>query len=141
MSLGFLVLLYGHMDKQPPFDGWKEGLAPYAPVIREGKLYGRGGADDGYSCFAAILALRALQEHKVPHARCVIIIEASEESSSKDLPQYIERLRPRIGSPNLIICLDSGCGNYEQLWVTTSLRGCIAGHLNVKVLTEVSSVE
>ena len=126
------------MDKQPPFDGWKEGLGPYTPVIRDGKLYGRGGADDGYACFAAILAIRSLQKHNIAHPRCVIVIEASEESGSKDLPHYMDLLAPRIGSPNLVVCLDAGCGNYEQLWVTTSLRGCIAGHLNVKVLTEVS---
>jgi len=131
------VLMYGHMDKQPPMtEHWHAGLGPFSPVIKDGKLYGRGGADDGYAIFAALLAVRALQEQKVPHARIVIIVEACEESGSKDLPFYIEKLAPRIGTPSLVICLDSGCGNYEQMWLTTSLRGLIVGTLEVKILTE-----
>lgn len=130
------MLLYGHVDKQPPFTGWHEGLSPYTPVIRGDRLYGRGGADDGYSAFAAITAIRALQTHSLPHGRCVIIIEASEESGSPDLPFYMEHLASRIGAPNLVVCLDSGAGNYEQLWVTTSLRGIIVGKLAVSVTKE-----
>jgi acetylornithine deacetylase/succinyl-diaminopimelate desuccinylase-like protein len=130
------VLLYGHLDKQPPMEGWSDGLGPWTPVMRDGKLYGRGGADDGYAAFAAVTAVQALQQQKVPHARCVIIIEGCEESGSFDLPHYIEALKERIGTPSLIVCLDSGCGNYDQLWVTTSLRGMAAGTLKVSVLTE-----
>ncbi len=130
------VLLYGHLDKQPPMDGWNEGLGPWTPVERDGKLYGRGGADDGYAAFAAVTAVQALREQRAPHARCVILIEACEESGSGDLPYYIEKLEARIGSPSLVICLDSGCGNYDQLWVTTSLRGVVGGALSISVLTE-----
>jgi acetylornithine deacetylase/succinyl-diaminopimelate desuccinylase-like protein len=130
------VLLYGHLDKQPPMTGWEDGLGPWTPVLRDGKLYGRGGADDGYAAFASLAALRALQDQGVPHARCVVLIEACEESGSTDLPAYIERLKPRLGTPGLIVCLDSGCGNYEQLWATTSLRGIAAGTLTVEVLSE-----
>src|SRR5881392_3139749 len=130
------VLLYGHLDKQPEMTGWREGLSPWEPVREGDKLYGRGGADDGYSSFASLAALRLLQEQKAPHARCVVLIEACEESGSNDLPAYIEHLAGRIGKPSLVICLDSGCGNYEQLWMTTSLRGSIVGNLNVEVLTE-----
>ena len=130
------VLLYGHMDKQPEFTGWIDGLSPWEPVLRDGKLYGRGGADDGYAAFASLTALRALQDQGVPHARCVVLIEACEESGSTDLPAYIELLKPRLGTPGLIVCLDSGCGNYEQLWATTSLRGIAAGTLTVEVLGE-----
>mmetsp|Transcript_2786 Transcript_2786/g.3271 ORF Transcript_2786/g.3271 Transcript_2786/m.3271 type:complete len:486 (-) Transcript_2786:1193-2650(-) len=130
------VLLYGHMDKQPPFEGWMEGLGPYTPVIKDGKLYGRGGADDGYACFAAITAIKGMQEAGIPHGRYVLIIEASEESGSPDLPFYIQSLKQRIGRPNLIVCLDSGCANYDQLWVTTSLRGALTGRLKVEVLSE-----
>jgi acetylornithine deacetylase/succinyl-diaminopimelate desuccinylase-like protein len=130
------VLLYGHLDKQPPMDGWNEGLGPWKPVMKDGRLYGRGGADDGYAAFAAITAIKALQLQGVPHARCVIVIEACEESGSGDLPYYIDALQDRIGSPSLVICLDSGCGNYEQLWVTTSLRGLANGNLTVSTLTE-----
>ncbi|MGE0823383.1 MAG: M20 family metallopeptidase [Candidatus Binatia bacterium] len=130
------VLLYGHLDKQPPMDGWLEGLGPWKPVIKNGRLYGRGGADDGYAAFASLIAIKALQLQEVPHARCVILIEACEESGSPDLPYYIDALKERIGTPSLVICLDSGCGNYEQLWVTTSLRGLANGTLSVSTLTE-----
>jgi len=130
------VLMYGHLDKQPEMVGWDEGCGPWEPVIRDGKLYGRGGADDGYAMFASIAALLALKQQGLAHARCVILIEASEESGSPDLPFYIDHLAARIGEPDLVVCLDSGCGNYDQLWLTTSLRGNLLGSLTVKVLTE-----
>jgi acetylornithine deacetylase/succinyl-diaminopimelate desuccinylase-like protein len=130
------VLLYGHYDKQPEFTGWRPGLGPWTPVLDGDRLYGRGGADDGYSTFAAITALRALAAQHVAHARCVILIEGCEESGSFDLPFYLDALAGRIGSPSLVVCLDSGCGNYDQLWGTTSLRGIVAGKLYVELLRE-----
>jgi acetylornithine deacetylase/succinyl-diaminopimelate desuccinylase-like protein len=131
-----VVLLYGHMDKQPEMTGWNVDLAPWKPVISDDKLYGRGGADDGYATFASLTAIMALDERGVDHSRCVVVIEGCEESGSYDLPFYINHLAPRIGTPSLVICLDSGCGNYEQLWLTTSLRGLAGGTLRVKVLEE-----
>ena len=131
-----VVLLYGHYDKQPEFSGWAEGLGPWEPVLRQGRLYGRGGADDGYAVFGSLTAIRALREQGVPHARCVILIEGCEESGSFDLPHYIEALKERIGRPDLVVCLDAECGNYEQFWVTTSLRGNLVGTLTVEVLRE-----
>jgi acetylornithine deacetylase/succinyl-diaminopimelate desuccinylase-like protein len=128
--------MYGHLDKQPAMVGWEEGLGPWTPVMRDGRLYGRGGADDGYAIFSTISAIRSLQQQKLPHARIVVLIECCEESGSTDLPAYIELLSDRIGTPRLVICLDSGCGNYDQLWMTTSLRGSIVGNLSVEVLTE-----
>ncbi|HEU0198152.1 MAG TPA: M20/M25/M40 family metallo-hydrolase [Nevskiaceae bacterium] len=130
------VLLYGHLDKQPEMEGWSEGLGPWTPVQRGDRLYGRGGADDGYAIFAALSALLALQAQGIGHARCVILIEACEESGSVDLPHYVEHLAPRLGQPSLVVCLDSGCGDYERLWMTTSLRGLVGGVLRVRVLTE-----
>ncbi|MCC7484075.1 MAG: M20/M25/M40 family metallo-hydrolase [Burkholderiales bacterium] len=130
------VLVYGHLDKQPEMTGWAEGLGPWTPVMRDGKLYGRGGADDGYAVFAAIATLRALRGEGRPHARCAIVIECCEESGSQDLPACLEALGARIGTPELVVGLDSGCGNYEQLWGTTSLRGLVNGVLTVEVLTE-----
>jgi len=130
------VLMYGHLDKQPEMLGWADGLGPWEPALKDGKLYGRGGADDGYALFASLAALLALKEQGVAHARTVIVIEASEESGSPDLPFYIDHLAARIGEPDLVVCLDSGCGNYEQLWLTTSLRGMVIGTLSVRVLTE-----
>ena len=130
------VLLYGHLDKQPEMMGWNEGFGPWKPVLKENKLYGRGGADDGYALFASLLAIKILHKQKIPHARCVVIIEACEESGSYELPFYIDHLKDRLGKPELVICLDSGCGNYEQLWSTTSLRGLVGGELKVEVLDE-----
>lgn len=130
------VLLYGHLDKQPEMTGWREDLGPWMPVMEDGRLYGRGGADDGYAAFASLTAIRALQSAGIAHGRCVVLIEASEESGSRDLPAYMEALADRIGSPDLVVCLDSGCGNYDQLWLTTSLRGMVAGVLDVQVLSE-----
>jgi acetylornithine deacetylase/succinyl-diaminopimelate desuccinylase-like protein len=130
------VLLYGHLDKQPEFTGWSEGLGPWTPVRKGDKLYGRGGADDGYAMYGALSALLALNDQKVPHARAVVLIEACEESGSFDLPYYVDHLASRIGKPSLVVCLDSGCGDYDRLWLTTSLRGTAIGTLTVKVLTE-----
>jgi acetylornithine deacetylase/succinyl-diaminopimelate desuccinylase-like protein len=133
---GDAVLLYGHLDKQPEMTGWREGLGPWQPVLEGDKLYGRGGADDGYAIFASLTALAALARDHVPHARALILIEACEESGSYDLPAYIEHLAPRIGELSLVVCLDSGCANYDQLWSTTSLRGLIVGTLEVSLLSE-----
>ncbi|GAB3343036.1 M20 family metallopeptidase [Marilutibacter aestuarii] len=130
------ILLYGHLDKQPEMTGWDDDLGPWKPVLRDDKLYGRGGADDGYAIFGSLTAIMALQAQGLPHARCVVIIEACEESGSYDLPAYVDHLADRIGKPSLVVCLDSGCGNYDQLWCTTSLRGLAGGNLSVKVLDE-----
>jgi acetylornithine deacetylase/succinyl-diaminopimelate desuccinylase-like protein len=130
------VLLYGHLDKQPEMVGWADGYGPWMPRLEGDKLYGRGGADDGYAMFGALSALMALREQGMPHAHCVVLIEACEESGSYDLPYYIDHLAQRIGSPALVVCLDSGCGNYDQLWMTTSLRGIASGTLTVQVLDE-----
>src|SRR6267378_2981360 len=130
------VLLYGHLDKQPEMVGWAEGYGPWIPRLEGDKLYGRGGADDGYAMFGALSSLLALREQRVAHARCVILIEACEESGSYDLPYYVDHLAGRIGSPSLVVCLDSGCGNYDQLWLTTSLRGVASGTVTVQVLDE-----
>ncbi len=135
-SSGDTVMLYGHYDKQPEMVGWRDGLGPWTPVREGEKLYGRGGADDGYSAFASLLAIRALAELGEKHKRCVVIIEGCEESGSFDLPAYLEHLSSRMGQVSLIVCLDSGCGNYEQLWLTTSLRGLVGGTLTVKVLEQ-----
>ena len=130
------VLLYGHLDKQPEMTGWADDLGPWKPVLKGDRLYGRGGADDGYAIFGSITAIRALQEQGIPHCRCVILIEACEESGSYDLPHYVDHLAERIGKPSLVVCLDSGCANYDQLWCTTSLRGLAGGNLKVSVLSE-----
>jgi len=129
------VMLYGHFDKQPPMtDDWEKGLGPYTPIIRGDKLFGRGASDDGYAIFAVISSILALKTQNVPHARLVVIIEGCEESGSPDLAYYIEKLKTKIGDVDLVVCLDSGCGNYEQFWMTSSLRGLVGGTLHIKVL-------
>ena len=130
------VLLYGHLDKQPEFNGWRSDLGPWTPKYENGLLYGRGGADDGYAVYAAISAIEALHAQGLAHPRCVGLIESCEESGSYDLPAYIAALGPRLGQVSLVVCLDSGAGNYEQLWLTTSLRGMVSGVLKVEILTE-----
>ncbi|MDD2545856.1 MAG: M20 family metallopeptidase [Burkholderiaceae bacterium] len=130
------ALVYGHLDKQPEFTGWRADLGPWTPQLEDGKLYGRGGADDGYAVYASIAALQALKDQQQPHPRIVGLIETCEESGSYDLLPYVDALRPRLGDVGLVICLDSGAGNYDQLWLTTSLRGMAAGLLKVEVLTE-----
>ena len=128
------ILLYGHMDKQPEMVGWDADLGPWKPIIKKGKLYGRGGADDGYAVFSALSAIGYLQSLAIPHARCVVLIEATEESGSYDLPPYLALIKKQMGNPDLVICLDSESGNYEQLWGTTSLRGLIGGTLKIDTL-------
>lgn len=130
------ALLYGHLDKQPEFTGWLPGLGPWEPVIRDGKLYGRGAADDGYAVFSSLTAIAALKEQQVRLPRCVVLIEACEESGSDDLPAHLAALGSAVPEPSLVVCLDAECGNYEQVWCTTSLRGNLIGTLTVRVLTE-----
>jgi acetylornithine deacetylase/succinyl-diaminopimelate desuccinylase-like protein len=130
------VLLYGHLDKQPEMTGWRQGYGPWDPLYENGKLYGRGSADDGYAVFAALSAIGALQAQGIAHARCAGMIETCEESGSYDLPDYLEALAPHMGRVDFVVGLDSGCGDYERLWATTSLRGLAGGTLSVDVLTE-----
>lgn len=131
------ILMYGHADTQPPMtEDWDAGLGPYTPVEKDGMLYGRGSCDDGYALFAAVSAVQAVKAQSLNHGKIVIFIEASEESGSIHLPQHLEAFSSRIGTPSLIICLDSGCGNYEQLWMVTSLRGVIVGELTVSGIRE-----
>jgi acetylornithine deacetylase/succinyl-diaminopimelate desuccinylase-like protein len=135
-NAGAPVLIYGHLDKQPPMTGWTHGRSAWAPIFEGERLYGRGGADDGYAIFGAIAAVLALRAQGAAHPRCMILIEACEESGSGDLPYYFDHLAPRIGVPSVVVALDAGCGNYEQLWLTTSLRGQVAGALQVRSLDD-----
>lgn len=130
------VLLYGHLDKQPPMVGWRDGLGPWTPVLDGDRLFGRGGADDGYSTFAALTAIEAVQRHGGAHRRCLVVIEASEESGSPDLEAHVDALGDRLGAVSLVVCLDSGCGTYDRVWTTTSLRGLAGFSLSVRMLDE-----
>ncbi|MDE2418637.1 MAG: M20/M25/M40 family metallo-hydrolase [Burkholderiales bacterium] len=130
------VLMYGHLDKQPEFSGWRNDLGPWTPKMEDGRLYGRGGADDGYAAYAAIAAIQALTTQNAAHPRIVGLIETCEESGSYDLLPYIDALKVRLGDVGLVVCLDSGAGNYDQLWLTSSLRGMASGVLKVEILTE-----
>ena len=130
------IVLYGHLDKQPEMTGWREGLGPWTPVIEGHKLYGRGGADDGYAGFASLTAIEAVQAAGGSHARCILLIEASEESGSPDLGAHVDALESRLQGTDLVLCLDSGCATYDTLWLTTSLRGLVSGTLSVDIVTE-----
>ena len=130
------ILMYGHLDKQPEMEGWNDDLGPWKPVIKDEKLYGRGGADDRYALFASIASINALKEQKIDHPRILVLIEFSEESGSPDLPHYMDLCSDIIGSPDLVICLDSGAGDYKRFWTTTSLRGLIGLKMKVSVLKE-----
>jgi acetylornithine deacetylase/succinyl-diaminopimelate desuccinylase-like protein len=130
------VVMYGHLDKQPEFSGWRNDLGPWTPKVEDDKLYGRGGADDGYAVYAAVSAIEALKAQGATHPRIVGLIESCEESGSGDLPVYLDALKARLGDVSLVVCLDSGAGNYDQLWLTTSLRGAVTGTLKVEILTE-----
>lgn len=130
------ICLYGHLDKQPEFNGWRSDLGPWTPKYENGLLYGRGGADDGYAIYASLTAILALDRQGIPRPRCVGLIESCEESGSFDLPAYVDVLKDRLGQVGLVVCLDSGAGNYDQLWLTTSLRGNVTGTLKVEILTE-----
>lgn len=130
------ILMYGHLDKQPEMTGWADGYGPWNPVMKGERLYGRGGADDGYALFAAICSIKALQEQNIDHPRILVLIEFSEESGSPDLPHYIEQCKDIIKTPDLVVCLDSGAGDYKRFWTTTSLRGMIGLTMKVTVLDE-----
>jgi acetylornithine deacetylase/succinyl-diaminopimelate desuccinylase-like protein len=128
------VLLYGHLDKQPPVGGWGDGLGPWTPVIRDGKLFGRGSADDGYAAYAATAALQAVHAAGGEHARAVLLLETGEESGSPDLPAYMEHLAGRLGDVTFVVCLDGGGGDYERMWLMSSLRGLVKLTVTVRVL-------
>ena len=130
------VVLYGHLDKQPEMTGWKDGLGPWTPVRDGDRLYGRGGADDGYAAFASLAAIEAVQACGGSHGRCLVLIEASEESGSPDLMHHLDALGDRLGDVGLLVCLDSGCATYDTMWLTTSLRGLVEATLRVDVIAE-----
>lgn len=133
---GTTTLLYGHLDKQPEMEGWRDDLGPWKPVMEGTRLYGRGGADDGYAAFASLTAIEAVQASGGSHGRLVVLIEASEESGSPDLPAHVDALADRLGPVGLVICLDSGCATYDTMWLTSSLRGLVDGTLEVEIVTE-----
>jgi len=126
------VMLYGHLDKQPWMEGWEEGLSPTDPVIRGEYLYGRGGADDGYSVFSCMLAIKNLQLQGVKLPRCAMVLETEEESGSPNLLNLLDVARDFIGAPDFCFCMDSGAFDYNQLWCTSSLRGAVIVELTVE---------
>ena len=129
------VLLYAHFDKQPHGTGWDDDKGPTKPVIQNGRLYGRGSADDGYASFSMLTAIKACQEHNCPLPRICLIFEGAEESTDEHLTYYFNKLLPIIGE-NVIafIPLDSGCADYDRLWITNSLRGVCDYEINIQTL-------
>jgi len=133
-SISGLVLLYGHLDKQPASDPWSEGRSPFLPALEGARLFGRGMADDGYAGPLAVGVIEQMAAAGVAYPRCVVVVEASEESGSSDLEAHLDTLLPRLGAVDLVVGLDS-CGlDYDHLWVTSSLRGIVNVDLTVRVL-------
>ena len=126
------LMLYGHLDKQPWMDGWDEGLGPTDPVIRGEYLYGRGGADDGYSLFTCMLAIKNLHLQGVPVPRCAMVLETEEESGSPNLIPLLTVAKGLIGVPDIVFCMDSGSFDYNSLWLTSSLRGVTVVEVDVE---------
>ena len=126
------IMFYGHLDKQPWMDGWDEGLGPTKPVIRGEYLYGRGGGDDGYSPFSTMLAIKNAQLQGIKHSRIVLVLETEEESGSPNLINLLNIAKDFIGNPDYLFCLDSGAFDYNQLWLTSSLRGITLMDVTVK---------
>ena len=135
-SINKTILLYGHFDKQPHMDGWMEGLGPLTPVIRDGYLYGRGASDDGYALFSIVESIKIIQEQNGKHGKIFVTVEGGEESGSPDLMYYLNKLKDTTGEPDMMVCMDSGCVDYDTLWLTTSLRGVSSIDLTVECLDE-----
>lgn len=137
------VLMYGHWDKQAIADvkAWNEPkgsmkTGPFQPNIANGRLYGRGTADDGYALFFSIAAIQALRANGIPYPTVNFILDFDEEGGSVNLERYLEKFSFKIGTPDLCITLDSGAGDYNRIWNTTTERGIVTGTLTVKVLTD-----
>lgn len=126
------IMIYGHLDKQPYEEAWAEGLGPTTPVIREGKLYGRGASDDGYSVFSTMLAIKLAQLEGKALPRICLALETEEESGSENLIKLLTLSEDYLGKPDCLFCMDSGVLDYEQLWVTSSLRGVAMVDLQVE---------
>lgn len=126
------LMLYGHLDKQPWMLPWTEGLHPATPVLKGNLLYGRGGADDGYSPFSCMLGIANLQAQGLAHPRCALVLETEEESGSPNLVYLLNEAKEVIGEPDYMFCMDSFAYDYDQLWVTSSLRGITIVDLTVE---------
>ncbi len=131
------VLFYSHLDKQPSRpELWSEGLHPLKAVRRDPFLFGRGSVDDGYGGYVCATSIRLLQEAGIPHPKATFLIETCEESGSFDLPPYLDNLSAKLGSPDLVVVLDSGGPSYDHIWITEALRGLVSGTLSVTVSHE-----
>ena len=100
-------------------------MSPTKAVLKNGRLYGRGVADDGYSVFSTMLAIKAAQLEGKPLPRICLVLETEEESGSPNLIDLLKLSEEYVGKPDCLFCMDSGIMDYEQLWVTSSLRGSV----------------
>lgn len=127
------VMVYGHLDKQPYGTGWDEDLSPTVPTIKNDCMYGRGASDDGYAPFSCMLAIKAAQEQGVKMPRVALVLETEEESGSPNLVALLEQAKDFIQPPDMLFCMDSGAFDYNQLWITSSLRGICIIDLTVEL--------
>jgi acetylornithine deacetylase/succinyl-diaminopimelate desuccinylase-like protein len=130
------VMLYGHLDKQPHMEGWREGTGPTTPAIFNGRLYGWGSSDDGYVPFAVLLSIKNALDQGAKLPWLVLVLETEEESGSADLVYLLNKNKELIGNIDACICLDSGCLDYDSLWLTSTLRGLCGFELNVEIANQ-----
>ena len=126
------IAIYGHYDVQPadPFELWSS--APFEPEVRDGRLYGRGTADNKGPTIVHMSALaRVLAKHPDLPLNITYVIEGEEEIGSPSMPKFFDSYAERISKADFILVSDTGSPNTEQLVITTALRGLV--DLEIKV--------
>jgi len=125
------VLLYGHHDVQPTGDPAEWTSPPFEPVEREGRLYGRGAADDKAGVMVHIAALRAFGNN--PPVGVTVFVEGEEELGSPTLGPFLSQYGDLLIA-DVIVLADSGNWDLGVPALTTSLRGLIDCFVEVQVL-------
>lgn len=125
------VLLYAHHDVQPTGKQADWSSAPFEPTERDGRLYGRGAADDKAGICAHLAALRAFDG--APPVGVTLFVEGEEEVGSPTFTAFLETYRDRLEA-DVIVVADSANWTLETPAVTTSLRGLVECYVEVSVL-------
>ena len=120
------VVLYGHYDVQPadPFERWSS--EPFEPVVRDGKLYARGAADNKGPTIVHMAALsRVLAAHPDLPLNITYVIEGEEEIGSPSMPEFFDRYAGRLSKADFLLVSDTGSPNADQIVITTGIRGLV----------------
>ena len=133
------VLLYAHHDVQPPGDDALWDSPPFEPTVRDGRLYGRGAADDKAGIMAHIAALRALRESTEGELELgvVLFVEGEEEYGSRSFAQFLSDNRDALRA-DVIVVADSGNWDSDTPALTVSLRGNARFTMRVRTLEHAS---